>query len=455
HESLVGALKAAPLKTLRLLVAHWRDPARLKQEIARLFQPDAALTPLNEDVAALMRDAHRSGRRIVLATGAPREIAAAIAERAPTPIDAVLATDAEVNLTGRAKAEALAARFGDRGFDYVGDAAVDLAVWKRAHTAYVASRSNALFDQAGAAALRARRLTPGAPAPIAAFLAAIRPHQWLKNTLVFLPVLAAHQLEPASWLGAAIAFLCFSLVASGVYLVNDVFDIQDDRRHPRKRARPFAAGALSPLIGLGAAGAFWLAGAVIALLLSPVFAPILLLYWLTTNAYTFALKRLPLVDVFTLGGLYTLRVFAGAAAASLLVSNWMLLFSIFIFLSLAIVKRVAELRVSEQDGKSAASGRGYATGDIAMLTGMSLASGYGAALVFALYASSPAVAGLYESPSILFAACPLLLFWISRAVMIAHRGEMHDDPLVFALRDKISLTATFLIALVLVAASYL
>lgn len=268
----------------------------------------------------------------------------------------------------------------------------------------------------------------------------------VEESSVFLPIIAAHQITATNIALGVIAFIAFSMTASAIYIINDVADLEDDRAHPRKRRRPFAAGDLAPATGLVVAGGLLLCGMILGLALSWAMLGVLVFYILVTTAYTFLLKRWPIFDVVTLAGLYTLRVFAGAIATGIALSSWLLLFSICIFLSLGIVKRISEVRLVEMrdDGKTAV--RGYTIADANLLLSMSMASGYGATLVFALYAASPDVQVLYQSPVILFAVCPLLFLWISRAVLIANRGEMDDDPLVFAVTDKFSMATGAAIA---------
>jgi 4-hydroxybenzoate polyprenyltransferase len=274
-----------------------------------------------------------------------------------------------------------------------------------------------------------------------AMLKAMRLHQWMKNLLVFVPLMAAHQYADAPRdVLALMAFVVFSLTASSVYLLNDLVDVQDDRHHARKRNRPFASGALSLITG-------WLAWPVlllVAVVLSALFLPVMFsaslgVYFVLTVAYSLHLKQLAVVDVLTLAALYTLRIIAGAAAIDVAVSFWLLLFSMFIFLSLALIKRYSELKVARDAGKSGAlRGRGYEPEDLELVSSLGGSAGFIAVLVLALYIQDGQAAHLYATPQLIWLACPVMLFWISRAWLIAHRGRMHDDPIVFALKDKVS-----------------
>jgi 4-hydroxybenzoate polyprenyltransferase len=271
------------------------------------------------------------------------------------------------------------------------------------------------------------------------WLKALRLHQWLKNLLVFLPLLTAHLvLVPDALLRSLLAFFSFCLCASGVYLLNDLLDLDADRRHPRKRLRPFAAGALPITAGLVAAPLLTLAAFALALAISKLFALTLAGYYVLTLAYSFAFKRIAMLDTVVLAGLYTVRIIAGTAALRISVSFWLLAFSMFLFLSLAMIKRYTELRGLLMAGDSRSAGRSYSVDDLPLVQSLGATSGYLAVLVLALYINSTASELLYRHPRVLWLLCPLLLYWISRAWLIAHRGGMHDDPVVFALTDRIS-----------------
>ena len=284
------------------------------------------------------------------------------------------------------------------------------------------------------------------------WVGALRVHQWVKNLLVFLPLAAAHRAaSPEAWFAAALAFAAFALVASSAYVVNDLADLAADRLHPRKRQRPFASGALPVAAGFVAAPVLVLAGAALGLLLPPLFQLALATYLALTLSYSFALKRIAVLDVVVLAALYTLRVIAGTFALGLDLSFWLLAFSMFVFLSLALVKRYAELHAARLEQRRAI-GRGYAIDDLPMLGAMGAASGYLAVLVLALYINSTASHALYARPTALWLLCPLLLYWMSRIWLITHRGEMHEDPVVFATRDRASwIVAALGLAVVLVA----
>lgn len=288
-----------------------------------------------------------------------------------------------------------------------------------------------------------------------AYLKAIRPHQWMKNALVFLPMLAAHKLDGSSFLLSLLAFVSFSMVASSVYVLNDLLDLGADRAHPRKRLRPFAAGSIPIASGTWMAGGLLVAGVLIAALLGPAFFLVMLGYYVLTTGYSLYLKRKMVIDICVLAGLYTVRIVAGGAATGIPLSVWLLAFSIFFFLSLAAVKRQAELVDKLSQGKLTATGRGYHVDDLPIIAMISISAGYVAVLVMALYVNSPAVLELYAHPQALWGVCAILLYWITRTVMLAHRGWMHDDPVVYAVKDGISRISFAMILLFVLAGAVL
>ncbi len=442
-ETALQLLATRPVALLRALAGGRAGRAVLKQRIARDAGLDPASLAYRGDMLALAGQARREGRHVVLATAADAGVAHAVAGHLAL-FDEVIASDGHTNLKGAAKAAALAARFGVRGFDYAGDAAADLPVWAQARRALVVAPSAALLARARAvcADVVVVGASPSRGARLRLVARAMRLHQWAKNLLVFVPVLAAHQLAGGRPVKATLGFLAFSLCASSVYLLNDLLDLPHDRLHPTKRRRPFASGALPLSWGPGLTGLL-LAGALLAASALPAgFLAMLAAYYVSTLAYSFVLKRRAVWDVVALAGLYTLRIFAGAAATDIPISPWLLAFSLFLFFCLAVVKRLTELVLFVRaGGTEGLSGRGYRAEDLDMLRSMAASSGYMAVLVMALYVNGNEVASLYHHPSVLWALCPILLFWVSRLLMLSNRGQMNDDPVVFALRDRVSLMA--------------
>jgi 4-hydroxybenzoate polyprenyltransferase/phosphoserine phosphatase len=450
-EALFGLLRERPAAALGLLPALSGGRARLKARLAAQVELDPALLPLNDPLVEWLRGQRDAGRRLVLVTAADQRIAKAVAARVDL-FDEVMASDGTLNLKGSAKAAALVERFGAGGFDYVGDAWADLLVWRSARRAIVVGGARRVRAARGVAEVE--RVFPP-PVPLARALPrAMRPHQWVKNLLLFLPLLAAHQITDAPALAAAmLAFAAFGLTASAVYLLNDLLDLPADRRHPRKRHRPFAAGDLSLATGLALVPALLGAAALLALLLPPAFAAILAGYFVITSAYSFGLKRVPMVDVMLLAGLYTIRVVAGAAAIAIMPSFWLLAFSMFIFLSLALVKRYTELDALRARGELTASGRGWHVDDLPLVQSLGVSAGLICVLVLALYIDSTAAQALYALPEALWLVCPALLYWVSRLWLKTHRGEVHDDPVVFALRDRMSVIIGAVSALIVAVAA--
>jgi 4-hydroxybenzoate polyprenyltransferase len=267
----------------------------------------------------------------------------------------------------------------------------------------------------------------------------LRPHQWVKNLIVFVPLLTAHQFTDKNvLLRAMLAFIAFCLCASGVYVLNDLLDLEADRQNALKKLRPFAAGQLSLAIGLLLVPLLLAASAGVAWWLSWHFAVVLALYFVLTTSYSWRIKQVAVLDVFFLAGLYTMRLIGGHAATGVKYSFWLLVFSMFIFLSLALVKRFTELKTLRQQNLQGSQGRGYIAGDLELVATLGIVSGFLAVLVLALYVNSPEVKVLYNYPIALLLLCPLLLYWISRVWLVAHRGQMHDDPIVFALKDSVS-----------------
>lgn len=448
-ESTLALLARRPWLLLALPVWLLRGKARLKREIASRVAIDAAHLPYDERVLSLLRD--QPQRRRVLCTASDESLARAVAAHLGC-FDEVLASDGERNLSGRGKAEALVARFGERGFDYAGNARVDLAVWARAHGAVVVNAGPALARAAGQRCELLAHL-PDTGGGLKAWLRALRLHQWLKNLLVFIPLLASHRfMEPEGVLAAVAGFVAFGLCASGVYVLNDLLDLPSDRQHPRKRLRPFASGALPLLPGIVLAPVLALAGLALAWITEPRFAAVLAVYYLMTLGYSLRFKRVAMLDVMLLAMLYTLRIIGGTAVIGAALSFWLLAFSMFIFLSLALLKRYVELSAMLAEGKLTAAGRGYGVDDLPLLQSLGGSAGYLAVLVLALYINSPESIALYSRPQVLWLLCPLVLYWVSRTWVVAHRGGMDDDPVVFAATDRVSQFVGLLCAVIALSA---
>jgi 4-hydroxybenzoate polyprenyltransferase len=431
----VMALLRRPLVLLRAL-AHWRHGrARAKQELAMAAELDPARLPYHQPLLAYLRDEQAAGRRLVLATGADRRMATAVAQHLDL-FDAVLASDGRINLTGSAKLAAIRDLVGDRPFSYIGNSRSDLAVWCEAATG-ICVNAPPRVARAAARLTTLERPFPSDAGWLRPLARAIRPHQWAKNLLVFVPLVAARAIgDLPGWGDALLMFIAFCCTASGIYLVNDLLDLAADRQHPSKSRRPFASGALPLQVGLITAPLLLLAG--IGLSATVGALPVLLLYAVLSCAYSFWLKSLALVDVFLLAALYGLRLLAGGVATGYQVSLWLLAFSSFLFLGLAIVKRVAELMTLPPGDRRAAAGRGYIAGDLPILQLMGVASSFVAALVLALYVQSALASGAAQQLTIAWIIVPLILFWECRVWLATARGQMNEDPVVFAARDWVS-----------------
>jgi 4-hydroxybenzoate polyprenyltransferase/phosphoserine phosphatase len=448
HESALRLLREQPLAVLRIPFWGLRGKAFVKAQIAQRVTLDCTHLPYQAQFLSWLRDQHAQGRRLILCTASALPVAQQVAQTLGLFSD-VMGSDSHTNLAGPKKAQTLVSRFGERGFDYAGNSPTDLAVWQSARRAVVVNGSAGLTRQA-AARCPVEKEFAAAPSTLVDLGRCLRPHQWLKNLLLFMPMIAAHRLtEAALWSALMLAFVAFSLTAAAVYITNDLFDLESDRQHPRKRDRPFAAGRVAVWVGCALAPLLVGLGLLVGSRVGAGFLPWLLAYAILTCAYSWGLKRLLLLDCLCLAVLYTLRVLAGGAAAQLQVTFWMLAFAVFLFFSLAFVKRYAELRLQDSLGVAQAPGRSYQTTDAPLVQTMGIASGYAAVLVLALYLNSEAVLRLYKSPGVIWAAVPLLLFWVSWMWMQAQRDLMHDDPLVFALRDRISLLTALAFAGVL------
>jgi 4-hydroxybenzoate polyprenyltransferase len=449
-ESLLLLLKKNPFFLFLLPLWLLRGKAALKAQIAARVSLDPAALPYNREFVDWLRVQHATGRSLWLCTATNERLAAGIAAHVGL-FDGVLASDAATNLAGAAKADQLVSKFGEGGFDYCGNERRDLAVWRRARGAIVVNGSRGLEQQAGAQT-KLLQAFPAKAQPLRAALKALRPHQWAKNVLILVPLLAAHVHEGPRLTQTVFAMIAFCLCASSVYVLNDLLDLPADRVHVRKSRRPFAAGDLSLAAGFIMAPTLLAMAVIVAAFLPVKFQWVFATYYVVTASYSFALKGIVIVDALLLAGLYTLRIIAGAAATEVPLSFWLLLFAVFLFLSLAFVKRFAELDSLRRQNRLHAAGRGYTVEDLPLLQSLGISSGYLSVLVLALYINSPEIQALYHRPKFIWILCVLMLYWISRVWMKAQRGRMHDDPVVFALKDRVSLAIGLMAAVTVVAA---
>ncbi len=436
--------------------------ASFKRHVTSSVELDVEHLPYNQPLLEWLMVEHAAGRAIFLATAADRTLADRVAAHLGI-FAGVLASDGATNLAGGIKLAAFRAQFGD-SFCYIGNASPDTELLKACESPMVANPHASLSSALKKAGIVPVRTFDDRTPALKSWLRAVRLHQWAKNTLIFVPLLLAHAWNMAAIAVALLAFLSFGLCASATYIINDLLDIEADRKHPRKRRRPFAAGDISAFAGVAAVCGMMFASVVLALLVPHLFAsmpgghtlslPYRFIEWLglytaTTLAYSFYLKRKLLLDVFVLSGLYTIRILAGSAATGVLVSTWLAGFSVFFFLSLAFVKRFSELEGLRERGGTTSNGRGYWVGDLEQLRALGTGAAYAAVVVMTLYISNPDTTRLYAHTTRLWLVVPVLLLWLSQVWMLASRGEMHDDPVVWAITSKRSLLMGVLMALVI------
>ena len=433
-EALLQLIRRSPLVVFLIPIWLASGLAKVKREVARRLTLDGSALPYDPTFLTFLRAEKANGRHLVLVTAADQAQANAVAAHLEL-FDEVIASDGAINLKSRAKAQRLVALYGEGGFDYAGNEMADMEVWRHAGGVILVNA-----DANAAARIRSEREIAqdfkGPEATFKAYLKALRLHQWLKNGLVFVPLLLSHMLfEMTAFAQTCVAFLAFGLTASAVYVINDLVDLKEDRAHPTKCKRPFASGAIPLKHGLLIAPTLVLGAGLLALFLPRAFAGVLAVYFATTLAYSFYFKRTMLFDVLVLAGLYTLRIIAGSAALAIPRSFWLLAFSVFLFFSLALVKRYVELAEMGEGADARQRGRAYRAVDLETISQFGIASGLMAVLVLALYIDSPTVKELYRYPELIWLLCPVMLYLICRFWFLARRGEMHEDPIIFAIRD--------------------
>jgi 4-hydroxybenzoate polyprenyltransferase len=445
-------LRAKPWQLFMIPLWLLRGRAFLKAKLANIAMLNWQVFPINDEVMRFVKSERASGRQVLLVTASDEKLASSFAEHLQV-FDQVIASDGKRNLAGKNKASTLTELYGMRGFDYIGNCAKDLPVWANARKAVVVTGSRHLVENVRQVAEIDKVISAQKSRP-ADYFRMLRVHQWLKNLLVFVAAAAAHRIgEPKILLDSLLAFVAFSFCASSVYILNDLFDLESDRRHPRKKTRPLAASRISILHGVILMPILLTVSIAISLSISFLFTGILVGYFVLTLSYSMVLKRQVIVDVMMLAGLYTIRVIGGACATYVKPSFWLLAFSMFIFLSLALVKRYAELDLSSRQKTQILAGRGYWVEDLPVLLALGVASGFGAVLIVALYINNPDIVAVYPAHIWLWFVPGLLLYWVSRLWMKTHRREMHDDPVVFTARDWQSLTVVALSALCFVLAA--
>lgn len=452
-ESLIKLVKQSPLNLLRLPMWLLKGRAGFKDAIAAHAGISAEHLPYRASLLSYLRSEKEKGRRIILATAAHKSIAQGVSAHLGL-FDEVLATDVGHNLKGKAKLEAIRQRLGNE-FVYAGDSQADIPIWKAAKGAVLVGVAPRI-----AAAIRRdvpiEQEFPKEDSGLSVWLRALRVHQWLKNLLLFVPLLTAFSFMEMDKLATmVVAFLAFSFAASATYILNDLLDLENDRAHPRKRLRPFASAQLPILQGLAVAATALVLAFVMAFAVSKGFFLVLLLYLVLTSAYSWVLKGYVLIDVLVLSLLYTLRILAGSVAIGIATSSWLLAFSVFLFLSLALVKRCAELVLLDQRGAAATRGRDYRISDLVVLWPLGVGAALSAVVVFGLFISAPETQARYATPHLLWLVAIGLIYWLGRLWIKTSRGEMHDDPVIYAIKDKGSRIAVFAMILSTLVAHFL
>jgi 4-hydroxybenzoate polyprenyltransferase len=446
-EALVLFIRAHFLEVWRLPIWLLTGRPRFQRRLAHMAMPPAATLPYDHELLAFLKNERRAGRKVVLLTDIQRRFADTVAAHVGL-FDRICAPDRGDIAGSHAKARLLLDVYGEQGFDYVGNDRGGHAIWRHCRLAYTVARrpihiGNGRFTTP-IGAVRGGR--------IAALFKTLRPRQWLKNLLVCMPMLAGHQISAVTALQSLLAFAAFSLCASSAYLLNDTLDVADDRMHPTKRNRPIAAGSLPIAAALGSSLLLAVSSLLLCAAVDRTLLAVVAVYFVATVLYSLYLKRLLVVDVVTLSVLYSMRILAGGAATGIAPSFWLLAFSFFIFLSLALLKRHSELENLARSGADKTAGRGYTVADKGPIGIMGINSAFLSVLVFILYVESQNALTQYTSPVWLAGIVPLLVFWLSRLWILSYRGRVDDDPVLYVSRDRVSL-AVFALCFVLTVAA--
>lgn len=450
-EAILALLRKTPLALFTLVAWLLKGRAVLKQNLASTTNVNLDLLPVNPEFLEFLIGEKKNKRKLVLISASDQTVVDAIAQRFSL-FDEAIGSDGTINLKSQAKLNRIKTINEGGPFAYAGNSNADLVLWQSADEIIVVNAEATVSRQADQCrSVDSTLLEFDSPESLQTrFLRAMRPHQWLKNGLLFLPLILSHQLnQPGLLFSTLLAFISFSLCASSVYLLNDMLDIESDRQHSSKSKRPFAAGTLALEYGFLGAPALLLASLLIATLVGTTFITVLLGYWLTTCLYSFYLKRVYLLDAFTLALLFTLRIMAGSAAIQVTTTDWLIAFSGFLFLGLALLKRTTELRNLINEGQSASQGRGYQTSQLPVVVILGIMSSLASILVFMVYINAPETTELYSSPTTLWAICPLLLGMLARVWRKAYRGTLDEDPVLFASHDKPSQLMLFISGVIL------
>jgi len=436
-ESFAHRLNKNPLVVLLAPIWLLRGKAYLKNQLAKGVELDVETLPENPRFLDWLAGEVKTGRDVYLVSASNQALVSAVAEKFGFFKEAI-GSHKGLNLRGKNKAQYLVDRFGDKGFDYAGNDFSDLIIWGSSRTAILVDPTARLLSKVSKenqVVIREDRVSIPK-----AFIQAIRPHQWMKNLLIFVPLMTAHVWDqPSAWISATLAFISFSLCASAVYLINDLTDLRSDRLNATKRNRPFASGALPLYYGL-IGSPFLLAFSLLVMVFGNYTSGLLVLgiYFLATCLYSLWLKQVAGLDIVFLAGLYTLRLIQGGVVVEVKISEWLLAFSLFFFLNLALAKRFSELFNIKEENRHSVVGRGYRALDLNLIATLGSSSAYLSILVLALYVSSDRVRSLYEHPQWIWLTCPIMLTWVTRLWLVTHRGEMDEDPISFAIKDAFS-----------------
>lgn len=456
YENAILLLKNKPWLVFKLI--YWAALGKqvLKGRLYNTVSLNIEALPYRDDVISYLFEEKSRGRSIILCTGCWHALAQKIGDKIGI-FDEIIATTESVNLTGKNKAELALSKYGEKGFSYLGNEYKDIHIWRHAESAILVGPES--LEKQVEPISPIEKSLPQPKLNLKKILKAIRIHQWSKNALLFVPLLMAHKFtEVESVVSVIFAFLAFGLCASSTYLLNDLLDLEADRNHHTKKKRPLASGVLSIPQGIVLCAGLMTLGVIIALTINILFLVTLAGYLILTILYSFKLKQLQTVDVISLASLFTIRVIAGGAAAEVYLTFWLLSFSMFLFLSLAIVKRVSELintsRTSSGEDKKI-QGRGYFYSDLVILECLGASAGFLAVLVMAFYINSDDVVNLYKYPQVLWLICPIIGYWIMRIWMLTARGQMNEDPISFAITDRNSWYAGACLLAILITAGML
>ena len=445
-ESVVCFVRTQPFYAPRLFWWLLKGKAGFKAALLADAEFDATALPYSTELLEWLKQKKEEGYRLILATGANLRIAEAVATHLQL-FDMVLASEERTNLTGEIKLQAISRLLDGNPYQYIGNSSADIPVWKACNSAIVAGNDGRVTAELARLNIPVVLRFNTARGSIRAWVRMLRVHQWIKNVLVLVPALTSHRVFELPVLAhGLLAFILFSIVASAIYIANDLLDLPADRMHPDKRNRPIAAGIISIPAAIVCMVVLLASAGVAASMLPAPAGLVLMGYAVASLVYSAYIKKLLIADVVALTTFYTIRVLFGGLMIGISLSVWTLAFSVFTFFSLAASKRINDLAGSKH--KQLAR-RAYSASDAQALTAHASASATTAVLVLILYLNSPDVTRLYSHPQVLWCLCPLLLYWMTRVITLASRGQLPSDPILMAARDRASyLTAAAMLAVV-------